>query len=168
MDIYAFLEQHNVEFERTDHPPVYTCEQAEKLVPPMRGADTKNLFVRDKKGRNHFLVIVGYEKSVDLKALSRELGMSGLSLGSADRLQNHLGVEPGSVSLLAIANDQLSQVEIIIDEKLWVADRWKCHPLVNTSTLSLSRNDVERILNITNHAYRVIDVPEPAGSGPLS
>ena len=160
MDICAFLEQHNIEFERTDHPPVYTCEQAERLVPPMRGADTKNLFVRDKKGRSHFLVIVGYEKSVDLKALSRELGLAGLSLGSADQLQHHLGVDPGSVSLLAITNDRLSQVEIIIDETLWVADRWKCHPLVNTSTLSLSRNDVERILNITNHACRVIDVPE--------
>lgn len=160
MDIYAFLEQHKVKFKRTDHVPVYTCEQAEKIVPPMQGSDTKSLFVRDKKGRNHFLVIVGYEKIVNLKALSRELGVSGLSLGSTERLQKYLGVDPGSVSLLAITNDQHSQVEVIIDEKLWVADRWKCHPLVNTSTLSISRNDVERLLNITNHAYRVIDVPE--------
>jgi Ala-tRNA(Pro) deacylase len=126
----------------------------------MQGSDTKSLFVRDKKGRNHFLVIVGYEKIVNLKALSRELGVSGLSLGSTERLRKHLGVDPGSVSLLAITNDQHSQVEVIIDEKLWVSDRWKCHPLVNTSTLSISRNDVERLLNITNHAYRVIDVPE--------
>ena len=159
MDIYAFLEQHDVAYERTDHPPVFTCEQAERLVPAMAGADTKNLFVRDKKGKNHFLVIVGYEKSVNLKLLSRDLGVSGLSLGSADRLQTHLGIDAGSVSLLAIVNDGASLVDVVIDKKLWLADRWKCHPLINTSTLSIKRTDVERILNITNHSYRVIEVP---------
>ena len=66
MDIYNFLTSHSIPYQRVDHPPVYTCEQAEQLVQPMSGTDTKNLLVRDKKGRRHFLVVVGYEKTVDL------------------------------------------------------------------------------------------------------
>ena len=61
MDIFRFLEENGIAYERCDHPAVFTCEEAERVVPPMEGAKTKNLFVRDKKGRRHFLVVVGYE-----------------------------------------------------------------------------------------------------------
>ncbi len=160
MDIYAFLSQHNIPFERCDHPPVYTCEQAEGLVPAAPGAHTKNLLLRDKKGRNHFLVVVGYEKAVDIKALSRLLGVSNLSFASPQRLMKYLGVEPGAVSLLAIINDTESAVEVILDRSLWRAEMLRCHPLVNTSTLSIARRDIERMLEITGHRYQVVQAPE--------
>ena len=60
-DIYAFLEGHGIPYERVDHPPVSTVEEAERLVPAMPGAHTKNLFLRDEKGRRHFLIVVGHE-----------------------------------------------------------------------------------------------------------
>ena len=69
-DIYAFLTQNDIAYQRQDHPAVFTCEEALRLVPPLPGAKTKNLFLRDRKGRRHFLVVVGYEKAVDLKAWS--------------------------------------------------------------------------------------------------
>jgi Ala-tRNA(Pro) deacylase len=99
MDIYQFLADHDIEYERHDHPPVFTCEEALRLVPPLPAAKTKNLFVRDRKGRRHFLVAVGYEKAVDLKALASLLGVSKLGFGSAERLQRYLGVDPGSISI---------------------------------------------------------------------
>mgnify|MGYP001070242727 CR=1 FL=1 len=71
MDIYAFLSEHEIEYERHDHPPVFTVEEALRLVPRLPAAKTKNLFVRDKKGRRHVLVVVGYDKTVDLKALAK-------------------------------------------------------------------------------------------------
>lgn len=160
MDIYRFLTEHSIEYERVDHPPVFTCEEAEQLVPPMPGADTKNLFVRDKKGRRHFLVVVGYDKAVDLKSLSSALGVSNLSFASSDRLKRYLGIEPGAVSLLAIVNDSETAVEVILDADLWKATVLRCHPLVNTSTLSINRTDIERILEITGHHYTVLTVPE--------
>lgn len=159
MDIYNFLASHAISYERVDHPAVYTCEQAEQLVPPMPGADTKNLLVRDKKGRRHFLVVVGYEKAVDLKALSSLLDVNGLGLASPERLMKYLGIEPGSVSLLAIVNDMERAVEVILDEELWQADILKCHPLVNTSTLAIRRTDIEKILTVTGHRWRVLSVP---------
>ena len=58
MDIFRFLEENGITYERCDHPAVFTCEEADRLVPPMEGAKTKNLFLRDKKGRRHFLAVV--------------------------------------------------------------------------------------------------------------
>ena len=159
MDIYHFLTSHAISYERVDHPAVFTCEQAEQLVPPMPGADTKNLLVRDKKGRHHFLVVVGYEKAVNLKALSPLLDVNGLSFASPERLMKYLGIEPGSVSLLAIVNDAECAVEVIVDEIIWQADVLKCHPLVNTSTLAIRRTDIEKILTVTGHRWRVLSVP---------
>ena len=70
MDIYEFFSEHGVDFERHDHPPVFTVEEAVRLVPELPAAHTKNLFLRDKKGRRHVLVVVGYDKTVDLKGLA--------------------------------------------------------------------------------------------------
>ena len=159
MDIYHFLTSHSIPYERVDHPAVFTCEQAEQLVPPMPGTDTKNLLVRDKKGHRHFLVVVGYEKTVDLRALSPLLDVNGLGFASPERLMKYLGIEPGSVSLLAIVNDAECAVEVIVDEKVWQADVLKCHPLVNTSTLAIHRKDIEKILAVTGHRWRVLSVP---------
>jgi len=159
MNIYQFLAKHHIEYERHDHPPVFTCEEAERLVPPLPAAKTKNLFVRDRKGRHHFLVVVGYEKVVDLNALSSLLGVSKLSLASPDRLRRYLGVDPGSVTILGVVNDSNREVEIIMDEGLWDSKAFRCHPLVNTSTLVISREDLQRFLDTTGHTIRILTIP---------
>lgn len=163
MDIFSFLQQHKINYERVDHPPVYTVAEAKEKVPPLAGAETKNLFVRTRKGNRHFLVVVGYEKSVDLKGLAATLAVKRLGFASPERLLKYLGITPGAVSLLAILNDTESAVEIVVDQSVWTAERFKCHPLVNTSTLSIAKADVERIFEITNHMVTVIDVPERIG-----
>ena len=160
MDIFAFLQQHNIDYKRVDHPPVYTVAEAQEKVPPLAGAETKNLFLRTKKATRHFLVVVGYDKSVDLKALAKALGVKRLGFASPDRLLRYLGIKPGSVSLLAILNDTDSAVEVVVDQAVWDAERLKCHPLVNTSTLSIAQADIKRMFEITNHTVTVIDVPQ--------
>ena len=159
MDIYAFLDQNKIDYDRYDHPAVFTCEQAREMVPDLPAAETKNLFVKDKKGRLHMLVVVGYDKSVDLKALSEVLGVGRLGLASPDRLKRFLGVEPGSVTLLALVNDTEHVVEVVVDADVWKADALRCHPLVNTSTLVIGRDDMERFFGITQHTWTVVDVP---------
>jgi Ala-tRNA(Pro) deacylase len=160
MDIYRFLAQNDIEYERYDHPAVFTCEQADRLVPPMSAAKTKNLFLRDRKGQRHFLVVVGYEKVVDLAALSSLLGVSKLSLASQERLRRYLGVDPGSVTILGVVNDLDNQVEVVMDEDLWGSSAFRCHPLVNTSTLAISKENLQRFLDTTGHSVRVVTVPD--------
>lgn len=159
IDIYEFLAENHIEYRRHDHPAVFTVEQALRHVPPLPGARTKNLFLRDRKGLRHFLVVVGYEKAVDLKALTPLLGVSKLGFASPERLQRCLGVDPGSVSIMGVANDTNQEVEVIVDRDLWGAEAFQCHPLVNTSTLVISRDDLQRFLDATGHQVRVVDIP---------
>ena len=159
MDIFRFLEENGIAYERCDHPAVFTCEEAERMVPPMAGAKTKNLFVRDKKGKRHFLVVVGYEKIVDLKSLSSLLGLSSMSMASSDRLKRYLAVDPGSVTILAVINDTEKKVEVVFDRALWHSPSFRCHPLINTSTLAISKQGIRRFLELTGHEALVVDVP---------
>jgi len=158
-DLYQFLADHLIEYERHDHPPVYTVEDVNRLVPPLPAAKTKNLFLRDNKGQRHFLVVVRDEKRVDLKALPGLIGSSRLRFGSADRLKKYLGVDPGSVSLFAVVNDLNKAVEVIMDRDLWASDAFQFHPLVNTSTLVIPRENMQRFLDKTGHEIQIIDVP---------
>jgi len=158
-DIYEFLDGHGIAYQRCDHPAVFTVAEMKRLVPPLDGAHTKNLFLRDKKGRRHVLVVVGSDKQVDIKGLSGAVGLDHLSFGSPERLKKYLGIEPGSVSLLALLNDAAREVEVFVDRELWSADALQCHPLVNTATLVISRPDIERFLLATGHPYRLVDVP---------
>jgi Ala-tRNA(Pro) deacylase len=161
-DIYQFLADHDIAYERHDHPPVFTTEEANRLVPPMPAAKTKNLFLRDRKGQRHFLVVVGYEKVVDLKALTSLLGVKKLGFASPKRLRKHLGLDPGAVSILGVVNDSDGAVEVVVDRALWKAKALRCHPLVNTSTLVISRDDIERFLELTGHSVRILSVPNKA------
>ena len=107
----------------------------------------------------HFLLIVKGEKRVNLKALPDLLNSSRLRFGSPDRLKKHLGVDPGSVSLFAVVNDIDKAVELIIDSTLWKSDAFQFHPLVNTSTLVISRGNVKQFLEKTGHDAQILDVP---------
>lgn len=157
-DIYAFLRDNAISYERFDHPAVYTCEQAEQLCPAMPGRSIKNIFLYDSRSGQHFLVVVGNDKRVDLKKLKDLLGVSKLSFGSEERLKNYLGVEPGSVTILGLMNDSNHEVKVIFDQHIW-GQSLQSHPLVNTATLVLAADDVEHFLQATGHSYQVIDIP---------
>lgn len=159
LPIEAFLCQHDLVYARYDHPAVFTCEEADRHVPPMDAARTKNVFLTDKKGKRHFLVVVGYEKSIDLAALGPLLDAERLRLASAERLLAHLGVEPGAVTLLALINDKNHAVEVFLDRPIWEAASARCHPLVNTSTFAIPQEDMRRFYALTGHSPRVLDIP---------
>ena len=157
--LFAFLVRHDVDFERCDHPAVFTTAQAERLVPPLRGAKAKSLFLRGRPGGAWWLVVVPYAKRVDLKGLAAALDAGRLAFATADELQARLGVTPGAVSLLALVHDVERAVEVVIDEALWDADGLQCHPLVNTATLSIPAASLRRFLAATAQRLRVLHVP---------
>ena len=156
---FQFLADHQIDYTRHDHPAVYTVADVKRLVPKLPAAETKNLFLRDKKGERHFLVVVPADKRADIKRLPEVIGSTRLTFGSPERLMKYLGVEPGSVTLLAIFNDPDHAVDVFIDRELWESNAFQFHPLVNTSTLVISRDNLQRFLDVTGHEAQVIDVP---------
>ena len=159
MDIYKFLDKHDIRYERHDHPAVFTCEEADRLVPPMPGAKTKNLFLHNKKENRHFLVVVECSVIVDLKSLALALKVKKLALASERRLERHMNLGAGAVTLLGLINDSESAVEVVIDRELWRGDLFRCHPLVNTSSLAISKDDLKRFIDITGHAATILEIP---------
>ncbi|MFC1859770.1 prolyl-tRNA synthetase associated domain-containing protein [Thermodesulfobacteriota bacterium] len=159
-EFFEFLGKNDIAYERHDHPPLYTVEDVMRLVPHLPGTKTKNLFLRDKPGKRHFLIVIKAEKKVDLKRLQAVLESSKLSFGSPKRLKKYLDLEPGAVSIFAIFNDVDQQVELYIDEELWSAESFQFHPLVNTSTLTITKEHLERFLAAAGHDFKIVKVPD--------
>lgn len=158
-DIYTFLESHQIAYDKHVHPAVFTCEESEALGLNIGGVSTKNLFLKDDKKKRFFLVVVGHEKSVDLKALGTLIGVKGLSFVGPELLKEYLGVEPGSVTVLGLINDTENVVEVIFDQHVWDSDAINCHPLVNTASLVIPHAGVEAFLKAVAHEVRVMEVP---------
>ena len=93
------------------------------------------------------------------QALQKLLGAGRLRFGSQEQLKSHLGVDPGSVSLLAVFNDTGGAVTLIVDNALWAAEAFQFHPLVNTSTLLISNDNLKRFLALTGHDVKILTVP---------
>jgi Ala-tRNA(Pro) deacylase len=150
------LAQLGIEHQTFDHPPVFTCEESQQLCPPMPGLKNKNLFLKDEKGKKYFLVSLTQDKQLNLKDLGQKIGVKGLSFASERRLQEVLGVAPGSVGILALINDTQKLTTVYIDEDLLEAEWFQSHPLVNTSTTCFKMNGFNKFFKHTGHHFQEI------------
>jgi len=155
--LLAFLDTQHIPYQRVEHPPVYTCEEAERLRPKLRAVSTKNLFLRDKQGAL-YLVVTACEKKLDLKRLGQQIGAAKLHFASEDKLQEALGLARGAVTVLGLINDTDHRVQLWMDAEIWQQDNFLCHPLVNTATLLLSKSSLERFFEIGGHAINLIEM----------
>jgi Ala-tRNA(Pro) deacylase len=155
-DLLAYLAALGVETETIDHPPLFTVEDSRKLRGEIPGGHTKNLFVKDKKGRL-FLLVLGEETLVDLKRVHETIGAQGrVSFGSADLLEEVWGVRPGAVTPFGAINDKAAKVSIVLDEAMMRHERLNFHPLVNTRTTGLASTDLIKFLRATGHEPLVV------------
>jgi Ala-tRNA(Pro) deacylase len=152
--IYAALSALGIEFELFEHPPVFTAEEAALHWTAIPGAAVKNLFLRNKKGDRHYLVILGIEKQADLRQLVKVIGDDRLTFGSPERLNKYLGVTPGSVSPLGLVHDTGHSVRVIVDSDLRLAARLIFHPNDNTASLTISGEDFVRFLEQQGNSVR--------------
>ncbi len=153
-DIYTFLGSLGIDYEKHDHPAVYTCEQADKYYSEDHGGRSKNLFLRNKKGNAHYLVILESKKRLNLKTLAYILDEDKLSFASEERMMKHLKITPGAVSPFALINNENNEVEVIVDEDLLQHEKLHYHPNVNTATLVLSSGDFVKFLASTGNPIR--------------
>jgi len=157
--LYAFLAEQGIAYERIDHPAVFTADEAERLVPKARGVHAKNLLLEDRKEGRLFMLTVPFGKRADLAATAKSLGTGKLRLASAETMREALGITPGAVSMLALANDRAKRVALVLDRVLSDAEALQCHPLVNTATLVIDQGDLRRFLDAIEHVPRVQEVP---------
>lgn len=158
MDIYEFLQDNFIEYSSCNHPAVFTVEEANRLVPNLPGIHTKNLFLRDKKAAHYFLLVCADYKTINLKQLAMQISVNNLSLASAERLQQNLGITPGAVSILALLNDSEGKVQLLMDEDVYHASAITAHPLVNTATLVLEQAALQKFLEIIAHPARLVNL----------
>lgn len=156
-EIYAFLKEKNLDFEITEHKAVYNMEELSEVELPYPEADAKNLFVRDDKKRNYYLITVKGDKRVDLKEFRRQHGTRALSFASADDLMALMGRIPGSVTPLGILNDEERRIEFYLDRDFLAEPGIiGVHPNDNTATVWLKTGDL--IALISEHGNTVHSV----------
>ena len=155
-DLFERLDQMGIAHQTTEHPAVFTVEESSKIKETIPGGHTKNLFVKDKKGTYFLLVAEGTVK-IELNRIHGIIGASGrVSFGKPDALMALLGVEPGSVTAFAPINDHEGKVQVVIDEPLLRYAMINCHPLINTMTTTIAREDLMRFLRAVDHDPAIV------------
>ena len=163
-DLFKRLESMGIETHTITHPAVFTVEEARQHRPAAEGGvHIKNLFLRNKK-KKMWLVVAREDLPIDLKALGTAIGAGRVSFGSPDRLDQYLGVKPGSVTPFAAINDEEGAVQVVLDKNIFNADPVHCHPLVNTMTTAIRGEDLLRFLKETGHEPELVDIPAPVPS----
>jgi len=154
-ELFAALDGLGIAHASVKHPPLFTVEQSRTLRGQIPGGHTKNLFLRDKKGAL-YLVVALEDAEIALKGLHRLVGATGrFSFGSADLLREVLGVAPGSVTPFAAINDTEGRVTVVLDAAMMEHATLNYHPLSNTMTTSIARDDLVRFLDWTGHPPRI-------------
>ena len=152
------LENAGIRYRMVSHDPVYTIEEMERLHLDADVLIAKNLFLRDARGKRHFLVVLAKDKVVDLKVLRRRLGTSALSFASEARLKRLLGLEKGAVTPLGILNDEARAVEVLFDRDLAGLPALGVHPNRNTATVFLPLADLESLIRSHGNAVSFVDI----------
>lgn len=157
MDILKYLDINDIKYELFEHNAVFTVEEAKQTSENIPGIHCKNLFLRNRKGDEHFLIVLEEDASVNLKELSKKINSTPLSFASKERLMKFLKVEPGSVSLFGLINDNNNEVKVIIDKKIINSDKSAFHPNKNTATISLLSKDLIKFINIQGYEFFVLE-----------
>ena len=157
-DIFKKLTESGVRYTVFRHLPVYTVEDMEKLSIPGIEFVTKNLFLRDDKGKNHYLVVLDKDKKADLKAIKNQIGSRPLSFASEDRLMKYLGLKKGAVTPLGILNNAGAAVTVVLDKSLAGRGTVGIHPNDNTATIFISYEDLLVLIRENGNEIKFADV----------
>ena len=156
-DLLSRLEYLGIKTTITEHPPVFTVEEARALRGTIPGGHCKNLFLKDEKGEV-WLIVCLEDARVDLKTLPPKIGSKRLSFSKADLLMEILGVEPGSVTPFGLINDTAKRAHVILDEAMMREELLNYHPLRNDATATIRSADLVAFIRSCGHEPRIVPV----------
>ena len=155
-EVFDKLKELGLPYEVDEHEPVYTIDEMVALGLDKKGIIVKNLFLRDSKGKRHFLVLLPGDKHADLKSIGEQLGCTRLSFASEDRLLRFLGLTKGAVTPLGVMNDTEHAVEVVVEQSLTTEQKLGVHPNENTATVWLSWNNLKKFIGHFGNSVRAI------------
>ena len=154
-DLFRRLDALVIAATTTEHPAVFTVDEAKALRGHIPGCHIKNLFLKDKR-EQLWLVVCPEDRPVDLKTLPALIGSARLSFARPEILRQVLGVEPGSVTPFGLINDTAGRVAVVLDAAMMDADRINCHPLRNTATTSIAAAGLIAFIRACGHSPRLV------------
>lgn len=158
-EVIKKLDELKIKYKEVSHTPVFTIEEMDKLGDIFENAKIcKNLFVRDQKGKKHFLIVLPEGKKAPLAEIAEKIQSTKLSFASEERLMKYLKLTPGAVTPLAVIADEQNDVEVVIDEVLMKEKLLGVHPCVNTSTILIEPLDLEKYIKQFNNKVRYINI----------
>ena len=157
--IYEYIREKNIWYEITEHKAVYSMSELNDIEIPYPEGDAKNLFVRDDKRNNFYLITVIGSKRADLKRFRKENGTKPLTFASEDDLNEILGLKAGSVSPLGLLNDKDLRVKFYIDSDFFKGKSIiGVHPNDNTATVWLKTEDLINIIKEHGSKIEIINI----------
>lgn len=159
-ELFGFLSDLGIETKTYEHPPVFTVGESQSMRDEMPGGHTKNLFLKDKKGR-YFLLTVLEDSQINLKTIHQKIGAQGrVSFGKPDALMDNLGVVPGAVTSFGLINDTAGNVTLFLDENLMQHETINAHPLRNDATTAIAGSDLKKFIEATGHEVNVVSLSD--------
>ena len=155
--VYDLLDRLSVDYERIDHPAAMTMEACEEIDRALEATICKNLFLCNRQQTDFYLLMMPGDKKFVTKDLSSQLGVSRLSFGSPEYMEQLLDITPGSLSVMGLMNDHDGRVQLLIDEDVLQGEMIGFHPCINTSSLRLRLSDLmDTIIPAMGHAPRMV------------
>jgi Ala-tRNA(Pro) deacylase len=156
--LYDILDQLSISFDYYEHPPAPTIEDALLYWKDIEAGHCKNLFFRNHKGNKHYLVILDYREKLEIHDLEKRLKQGKISFASEQRMNQYLGLKPGSVSPFGLINDKDHHVHVYLDENLKTKERISFHPNLNTASLVVKFQDFIKFMEYCGNEYEFISL----------
>ncbi len=155
-EIYNYLKEKNISYEVTNHKAVYNMEEASEIDIPYPNQDAKNLFVRDDKKKNYYLITVKGNKRLDLKEFSLKNNTRRLSFASKEDLMKIMKLIPGAVTPFGILNDKDNIVKFYLDKEFLEEPKFLgVHPNDNTATIWIKTDDLINIIKDNGNEVKI-------------
>lgn len=156
-ETYQYLKDHNIPFEITEHRAVYNMEELESIDLPYPEGDAKNLFVRDDKKKNYYLITVKGDKRVNLKDFRKAHGLRPLSFASPEELKKYMDLTPGAVTPLGLLNVEGAPITMYLDAE-FKDSIIGIHPNENTATVWLQGDDLVELLRENGCEVEIVEI----------
>ena len=158
--VYDFLDDHGIEYWRTDHAPADTMEVCYEIDAVLGATICKNLFLCNRQKTQFYLLMMPGDKPFKTKEITSQIGSARLSFASPEDMEKYLDIRPGAVSVMGLMNDPENHVKLLIDSDVLKDEYFGCHPCINTTSMKLKTSDIiEKFLPAVHHEPTIVDLP---------